>query len=112
MTNFEKIKNMGLKELAEFIADIADKASSINELLTKIYYPLGLYINLITNFKVLDLIKLLLVNIIPLFIFIMIGSIYYFKIVFKSKEISIVKNNKKGRIKARKPIISLARKEL
>ena len=24
MTNFEKIKNMGLKELAEFIADIAD----------------------------------------------------------------------------------------
>ena len=95
-----------------FIADIADKASSINELLTKIYYPLGLYINLITNFKVLDLIKLLLVNIIPLLIFIMIGSIYYFKIVFKSKEISIVKNNKKGRIKVRKPIISLVRKEL
>ena len=46
-----------------FIADIAEKALSINELLTKIYYPLGLYINLITNFKILDLLKLLLVNI-------------------------------------------------
>ena len=94
------------------IADIAEKASSINELLTKIYYPLGLYINLITNFKILDLLKLLLVNIIPLYIFIMIGSIYYINIIFKSTEISIVKNNKKGRVISRKPIISLTIKEL
>lgn len=95
-----------------FIENIADKATSINDMLTKIYYPLGLYINLITNFKILDLLKLLLVNIIPLLIFIMIGSIYYFKIIFKSKEISIIKKTRKGRIKSRKPIISLARKEL
>ena len=56
--------------LESFISDIASKATSINDLLTKIYYPLGLYINLITKFKILELLKLLLVNIIPFMLFI------------------------------------------
>ena len=46
----------------DFIKNIASKAESINDLLTSIYYPIGAYINLITKFKLLDLIKLLLIN--------------------------------------------------
>lgn len=97
-----------------FIQDIAFKATSINDILTSIYYPLGLYIDLILDFKLLKLIKLILINVIPLILFILIGQRFYFKIIFNSKEDSITKKGKQKRnlnIK-RKPIISLTRKEL
>ena len=42
--------------IESFIKDIATKALGINDLLIKIYYPIGIYINLITDFNVLDLI--------------------------------------------------------
>ena len=70
----------------DFIENIATQATSINDMLTKIYYPIGAYIELITNFNILTLIKLILISIIPLIIFIYIGSKFYFKIVFNSKE--------------------------
>lgn len=100
--------------LETFIQDIASKATSINDILTSIYYPLGLYINLITNFKILDLVKLLLVNIVPFILFIVIGAKFYFSIISSSKETKINKNlnHKNTTIIQRKPIISLARKEL
>ena len=41
----------------DFIENIATKATSINDMLTKIYYPIGAYIELITNFNFLTLIK-------------------------------------------------------
>lgn len=99
--------------LESFIQDIASKAVSINDMLTKIYYPLGLYVKLINEFNLLDLIKLLLINIVLFGLFIGIGAKLYFKIIFNSK----ASNHKKIRIKKlltvkRKPIISLARKEL
>lgn len=97
----------------DFIKNIASKAESINDLLTSIYYPIGAYINLITKFKLLDLIKLLLINIIPFLLFILIGSKYYFKIIFSSKENVKTKNKlKKGLIIKQKPIVSLVKKEL
>ncbi|MDD6879124.1 MAG: hypothetical protein PUD59_02710 [bacterium] len=98
--------------LENFIQDIASKATGINNMLTSIYYPLGLYINLINGFNLLDLLKLLLVNIIPFILFIVIGSKVYFKIIFNSKENNCKKNNKKSLVLKRKPIISLVRKEL
>lgn len=98
--------------LESFISDIASKATSINDLLTKIYYPLGLYINLITKFKILELLKLLLVNIIPFILFIFFGAKFYFSIISSSKEVGVKKINHKNIIIQRRPIISLARKEL
>ena len=97
-----------------FIQNIAVKAVSINDMLTNIYYPLGVYIDLIHDFKLIKLIELVLVNIIPLILFILIGEKFYFKIVFNSKESSVNKknNNKKDFYVKRKPIISLTRKEL
>lgn len=100
--------------LENFIQDIASHATGINDILTSIYYPLGLYINLITNFEILDLIKLILINFVPFFLFILIGAKFYFKIISSSKvnEIKRKVNHKKELIIKRKPIISLVRKEL
>lgn len=99
--------------LDNFIQGIATKATSINDFITNIYYPLGLYIKLINKFEILDFLKLLLVNIVPFILFILIGEKYYFKIIFKSKENSIKrKDNKKEKIIKNKPIISLVKKEI
>lgn len=99
--------------LESFIQDIAIHAKNINDMLTSIYYPLGLYVNLIHEFNILDLVKLLLINIIPFILFIIIGSKFYFKVIFNSKEDnSKKKDSKKELFIKRKKIVSLARKEL
>lgn len=74
------------------IADIAQNANSINEVITKIYYPAGLYINLIQKFNILDLVSLLAINILPAILFVYVASILYFKITSKLGERG---NNKK-----------------
>ena len=56
--------------LNDFIENIATKATSINDMLTKIYYPIGAYIELITDFNILTLVKLILICIVPLIVFI------------------------------------------
>lgn len=100
--------------MESFIQDIASKATSINNILTSIYYPLGLYINLITKFELLDFLKLILINLIPFVLFIFIGARFYFKIISSSKvNVGSRKvNRKKELIVKRKPIISLVKKEL
>ena len=99
--------------LNSFMENIASNATNLNEMLTKIYYPIGAYISLINRFDILIFIKLLAINIIPFVVFIMLGQKYYFNIIsnFKSSNVSI-KNNKKETIKIRKPIVSLAMKEI
>lgn len=72
--------------LESFIANLGENAKSINDIMLKLYYPLGLYNRLITKFNILDLIKLLFINIVPLLIFILFGSKYYFRIISKTKE--------------------------
>ena len=60
------------------IANIEQNANSINDVITRIYYPAGLYINLIQNFNILDLVILLAINIIPAILFVYVASIFYF----------------------------------
>lgn len=74
------------------IANIIQNANSINEVITKIYYPAGLYINLIQNFNILDLVILFAINIAPAILFVYVASIFYFKITSKLGEKG---NNKK-----------------
>lgn len=69
-----------------FLEKIVSNATSINDIITRIYYPAALYIKLISNFKLLDLILLLLINIIPFVLFIYLLSILYFKVISKSNE--------------------------
>ncbi len=97
------------------ITNLINNASSVNDVIIKIYYPIGLYINLIQKFDILELLKLLLVNIIPFVIFIYLTSKIYFKTIAKGEEKSTSSKNKnkyKEKIKKRKKINSLVIKEL
>ena len=44
--------------LKALISTIAENATSISEILTRLYFPAGLFTNMITNFNVVDLLKL------------------------------------------------------
>lgn len=96
------------------INSIIGKASSINEILIKIYYPIGLYVNLINKFNIIEFIKLLLVNIVPFVLFIILGSKLYFKIIFnfQGSFVRQKKYSKRNIFKQKKPITSLVSKEL
>ena len=94
-----------------FMEDIVKNATSINDIITKIYYPVGLCISLINKFNIINLIKLILINIIPFIIFILIGQKYYFKIISNIKNNKKININNNIKIKLNKPIISLTKKE-
>lgn len=98
-------------QIDSFMNNIVEHATSINDVLTKIYYPIGAYISLINKFDLIELIKVILFNIIPFVLFIYIGSIYYFKIISKNNEFGLITSKKKV-IKVRSKISSLISKEL
>ena len=81
--------------LNNFVNEIALRANSINDILTKIYYPVGAYITLINKFDIIVFIKLLLINIIPFILFILLGGKYYFKIISTSNNNTSKKNKNK-----------------
>lgn len=98
------------------MANIVQNANSINDAITKIYYPAGLYINLIQNFNINDLGLLLAINIIPAILFVYIASIFYFKIISKLSEKGMsktkIKSDMKEIFKVKKPISALIGKEI
>ena len=99
------------QNMQEYLQKIVSKAKSINELLSKIYYPIGAYSNLIKKFDLMILIKLLLINIVPFILFVLIGQKYYFKIILNSKSTS-KKSKGKVNIKSNRPLVSLTKKEV
>ena len=100
--------------IGDLATAVAKHATSINDFLTKIYYPIGAYISLIEKFDIVIFIKLVLINIIPLVLFVLIGQKYYFKIIsnFKSGTVSNKKIAKLTEIKATKPLVALTKKEV
>ena len=95
----------------KLVMNIAQNASNINDFLTKIYYPAGAYIELITKFNPVKLLEFIVVNL-SLFIvtIILIGSVY-FNINSSIKSIKINKSSKKYKIKTSTPIKALIKKE-
>ena len=94
---------------------LAKNATSLNDLITKIYYPAGVYAKLATEFNVLDLLIFILVNIVIFVIGILILSKVYFKINSRLKKVTT--SNKKVKIdnltiKKRSVTTSLVRKEI
>ena len=106
-----KTCRINYQNMQEHLKKLVSEAKNINELLTNIYYPIGAYSNLINKFDIIILIKLLLINLIPLILFIIIGQKYYFKIILNSNTKSS-KRKGKVQIKSTKPLVSLTRKEL
>ncbi|MDO5557330.1 MAG: hypothetical protein Q4G05_03710 [Clostridia bacterium] len=95
-----------------FIESITSKATSINDVITKIYFPIGLYIKCVQEFNILTLFQLILSNIIIAILFVYIFSISYYKIISKSSENSVSSRNKKYKIKTKSALSTLISKEL
>lgn len=93
---------------------VTQHATSINDMITKIYYPAGVYASLSTNFNVLDLLIFIGVNIGLFAIFILIMSKFYFKINSRLKKVETHKKGKVGVLKFKQSSVtkSLVKKEL
>lgn len=96
------------------LENIINNAESINAVIKKVYYPAGAYIDLIQNFDLTTLLILIVVNIVPLVIFIMIASRFYFGIISKSSEKGKNKKlkNIESKVKVKSKLSALVSKEL
>ena len=104
----------GSYNLESAIKNLAQNASLVNSVITKIYYPVKLYIKLVTNFKIVDFIQFILINILIFVISVSIFSKIYFKINSSTKAVKLSKKNRNSnyKIKTSSPIKSLIKKEL
>ena len=98
--------------LDNVIKNIAQNATSINEIVTKIYYPAGAYIHLITDFNITDLSKFLIVHIAILTAMIMIFGKIYFKINSNVKSVKTGHTKRNYKIQSNSPMKALIKKEL
>ena len=102
--------------LNEFINNIAKHATSINEIITKIYYPAGVYANLAVSFNIKDLLIFIFVNIGLFILMILILSKFYFKINSRIKGVTNTNHKKSSSntliIKSRSQTSSLIKKEM
>ncbi len=98
----------------KIFAYIAQNAGNIDVLVKKIYYPAVLFSSLIKSFNVIDFCILIAINIIPVVLFIYLGSIFYFKISSKSTEKGISRKNviKNNKYNVKTPLKALIYKEL
>lgn len=99
--------------LEGILSKIASHATSINDFITKVYYPAGAYVSMVTDFKVVDLLIFALVNMGAfLLVCLVLGSVY-FRINSRAK---IVKTSARGKgkykIKAHSVTAALMKKEL
>ncbi len=67
---------------------IIKNSSNINELVTKIYYPAGIYAKLVNDFNIVDLLIFVMVHVGVFAISIVILSKFYFKINTRLKSVS------------------------
>lgn len=104
-----------MKDMMKYLTQ---NATSVNDIVTSIYYPAKLYINLIQNFNGFDLLILLAINVILIILFIYIASISYFKMISKASEKSSSSVSRKVNIdndkvfRKRNQLDSLVKKEI
>jgi ABC-2 type transport system permease protein len=98
----------------KYIEYLIQNVTSINELITKIYYPAGAYADLVMNFKVSNLLLFVLINIVIFVLGILVMSRFYFKINSRLKQVSTNKNKRhlSLRTKSKSVTSSLVKKEL
>ena len=93
------------------ILNIAKNASSLNDIITKIYYPAGIYIELITKFSIIKLIEFIIIHIILFALTIVFVGKIYFNINSNVKSIKPSRSNKHYTIKSSTQVKSLIKKE-
>ena len=90
----------------------AEKAQSINEVITKIYYPAGLYSELVTNFNIWKLLVFIVINAVLVFGVIKLLSNIYFKINSESKSVKVKKSKHKVKVNKSGVTKSIIKKEI
>ena len=97
--------------MENLFVNIANNASNLNETITNIYYPAGVFIELATSFNIIKLVEFIVVHIILFALAIALTGKIYFKINSGSKSIRKSRSNKAYKIKSKKPICALITKE-
>ena len=92
---------------------LVSHADSINDLISKIYYPSGVYAKLLTHFNILTLLLFIIINIVIFVISILVLSKSYFKINSRMKNVTSNSKVKVGdlTIKSNSITKSLVKKE-
>lgn len=98
--------------LQTIIGNLAQNATSINDIITNLYYPAGAYIKLITDFNIIDFAIYFLVHVGIFAITVFALSKIYYKINSKVKNVKTSSNNSNYRIITNSPIKALIKKEL
>ncbi|MBQ2622795.1 hypothetical protein IJG12_00525 [Candidatus Saccharibacteria bacterium] len=98
--------------IKDILQTLAQNAKSVNEIITKLYYPAGQYIHLVLDFKFVDYLIFILTNV-GLFTLMLLtlGSVYY-KI---NSRVKIVKTDTALRsytLKYNRPLMALFKKEI
>ena len=97
--------------LEGFTNNLVKKANSLNDIITKIYYPVGAYTSLVNNFNIKDFLIYLFSHIAIITITIFILSKIYFKINSNNKKVLINHKNSKYIIKTNNKLLSFIKKE-
>ena len=98
--------------LQKFMTGIAENARSISDFIYKIYYPMGLYEECITNFNAMKLAMVLGINILIFLIYIYLFSLTYFNIISKLSEKHSSSNYRMRKLKVENQNKALLKKEL
>ena len=93
------------------ITNIAQNASNINDFITKLYYPAGAYIELVTSFNYIKLLEFIFINLVLFIVTIILVGRIYFNVNSNIKSIKINISNKEYKIKSSNPMKSLIKKE-
>ena len=94
---------------------LANHATSVNDFISKLYYPSGAYYNLVTNFHFKDLILFIVINLIVYAFSIYVLSTFYFKINTRLKNVTTTSKKVKFNqlvIKKHSVYYSIVKKEL
>ncbi len=94
------------------IQNIAENATSINDMITKIYYPAGAYVSLATDFNIVNLLIYVGIHILLYGLTILLLGKVYFKINSMAKSVTVGSSKKEYKIKTKAPIKALIKKEL
>lgn len=98
-------------KITDFIESIADMDTEIYVFLKRLYYPLGLYIECLEKIDLLKLVEILVINLIPLLIFVVIFSYYYYNIISKLSENHAKSKFVLNKVKVNSPLKTLLVKE-
>lgn len=94
--------------LEGFFTYLAKHAKSLNDLITKIYYPAGVYAKLATEFNVVDLLVFVGINILIFTIAVLILSKFYFKINSRLKKVTTTKKTSINKLTIKRSSVTKA----